>query len=58
MEDASTAIGRVAEAGHLNLEGDREQKLGVDLRHGDPSIKVAGVRDFVNGMELTDSSRF
>jgi hypothetical protein len=32
-----SAIGtrRIAETGHLNFEGDREQKLGVDLRHAD-----------------------
>ena len=36
MKDASAAIGRIAEIGYLNFEGDREQKLGVDLRHGDP----------------------
>ena len=35
MKDASAAIGRVAELGYLNFEGDREQKLGVDLRHGE-----------------------
>ena len=53
MEDASAAIGRIAETGQLNFEGDREQKLGVDLRHGDPLIKMTGVRHFieVNGMD-------
>ena len=31
----SAAIGRIAETGHLNFEGGREQKLGADLRHAD-----------------------
>jgi hypothetical protein len=35
MKDASATIGRIAETGHLNFEGDREEKLGVDLRHAD-----------------------
>src|SRR5262249_58563345 len=36
VKDASAAIGGIAETGHLNFEGDRKQKLGIDLRHGDP----------------------
>jgi hypothetical protein len=58
IEDASAAIGRIAETGHLNFEGDREQKLGVDLRHGDPPMKMTGIRHFieVNVMELTVSA--
>ena len=58
MEDASAAIGRVAGTGHLNFEGDRKQKLGVDLRHGDPPMKMTGIRHFieVNVMELTVSA--
>jgi hypothetical protein len=32
MKDATAAIGRIAEIGYLNFEGDREQKAGVDLR--------------------------
>ena len=32
--NAPTPIGRVAEAGNINLEGYREQKLDLDLGHG------------------------
>src|SRR5262249_12652815 len=56
MEDASAAIRRIAEAGHLNFQGDREQKLGVDLRHVDPSYEDDPRPSLVNGMELTVSS--
>jgi hypothetical protein len=36
MKNASAAIGSVAKNGYLNFERDREQKPGVDLRHGGP----------------------
>jgi hypothetical protein len=36
MKNASAAIGSVAKNGYLNFEGHREQKPGVDLRHGGP----------------------
>src|SRR6516164_7188632 len=36
VKDASAAIGGITKTGHLNFEGDRKQKLGIDLRHGHP----------------------
>src|SRR5262245_8170533 len=40
FEAAARCVGRhwaYRETGHLNFEGDRKQKLGIDLRHGAPS---------------------
>src|SRR6516165_7667009 len=34
MKKTSVAIGGIAESGCLNFKSDREQKPGVDLRHG------------------------
>src|SRR5258708_11165258 len=34
MKHTSAAVGSVAETGYLNFESEREQKPGVDLRHG------------------------
>jgi hypothetical protein len=47
MKDTSTAIGRFAETGNFNFEGDCEKKLGVDLRHGDPLMKMTGIHPAV-----------
>ena len=52
MKDASAAIGRIAKTGHLNFEGDRKQKLCIDLRHGDPFFYAASIICCVSALPL------
>src|SRR6202171_2107091 len=50
MKHASAAVGSIAETGYLNFESEREQKPGVDLRHG--GLLMTGIRHVLQYLSL------